>query len=144
VKIASWIWSILAGWVTLLVLAYIVEGPVLRWIGPWVGFSWSATVHLTFDCAVLTAAGFAAGRFHRSHPMKAALAFAITLCFWDFGTILALNVPWLVHLVWNSFHDSRYLDSLATSVETHLLLFGCLFGGAKLSQRRETPLSIAK
>jgi hypothetical protein len=56
--------------------------------------------------------------------------------------MFALNVPWLLRLVWNSFHDSRYLDSLLTSVETHVLLFGCLIAGAVLSQAREKMVSI--
>jgi hypothetical protein len=130
--------SILPGWVTLLVLAYGIEGPMLHWTAPWFGASWIATVHLAFDCLTLAAAGFVAGRFNRSR----ALLFAATLCFWDFGDALALNVPWLLRLVWNSLHDSRYLDSLVSSVETHMLLFGCLFAGAMLSRPREKPVSI--
>ncbi len=111
---------------------------MLHWTAPWFGASWIATVHLAFDCLTLAAAGFVAGRFNRSR----ALLFAATLCFWDFGDALALNVPWLLRLVWNSLHDSRYLDSLVSSVETHMLLFGCLFAGAMLSRPREKPVSI--
>jgi hypothetical protein len=74
--------------------------------------------------------------------MLTAAIFAVTLSFWDFGEMFALNVPWLLRLVWNSFHDSRYLDSLLTSVETHVLLFGCLIAGAALNQAREKMVSI--
>jgi hypothetical protein len=76
--------------------------------------------------------------------MRTAIVFAFTLCFWDFGDALALNVPWLLRLTRNSFHDSRYFDSLAGSVETHVLLFGCLFAGAALSRPREKPVSIGR
>jgi ABC-type cobalamin transport system permease subunit len=74
--------------------------------------------------------------------MLTALLFAVTLSFWDFDEMLTLNVPWLLRLVWNSFHDSRYLDSLAASAETHALLFGCLIAGAALSRAREKMVSI--
>ncbi len=74
--------------------------------------------------------------------MLTVLLFAVTLSFWDFEGMLALNVPGVLLLIWNSFHDSRYFDSLATSVETHALLFGCLVAGASLSREREKPVSI--
>jgi hypothetical protein len=90
----------------------------------------------------LAAAGFVTGRFNRSHPLLAAGLFALTLCFWDFGGALALNVPWLLRLVWNSFHDSRFFDSLVASAETHVLLFGCLMAGAMLSRAKERAVSI--
>lgn len=139
-----WARSILLGWATLLAIAYGVEGPVLRWTAPLFGASWIATAHLAFDCATLTASGFVTGRFNRSRAALAAAVFAVTVSFWDFGGTLALNVPWLLRLVWNSFHDSRYLDSLVTSVETHILLFGCLFAGAMLSRPQAKPVSIVR
>jgi hypothetical protein len=74
--------------------------------------------------------------------VRTGLLFAATLCFWDFGGSLNLNVPGLVRLVGNSFHDSRYFDSLLTSAETHLILFGCLIGGAAMSRAREKALSV--
>lgn len=134
--------SILLGWVTLLVLAYAVEAALVHWTAPWFGASWIATAHLALDCLTLAAAGFVSGRFFRSRAVPAAALFAVTLCFWNFGDALALNVPWLLRLVWNSLHDSRYLDSLIASAETHVLLFGCLFTGAMLSRAREKPVSI--
>jgi hypothetical protein len=138
----SWARSVLLGWVALLAIAYGIEGPLLRWTGPLFGASWMATAHLAFDCLTLAAGGWAAGRFNRSHAMRTVALFALTLCCWDFGGALALNVPWLLRLVRNSFQDSRYFDSLIASLETHCLLFGCLMTGAALSRARGKPVSI--
>jgi hypothetical protein len=136
-----WTWgrSILAGWVALAAIAYAVEGPLLRWAAPLFGPVWIATAHLAFDCLTMAAAGWVAGRSNRPHSVPTALLFAATLCFWDLGE---LNVPWLLRLAWNAVHDSRFLDVLLTSVETHALLFGCLFAGAMLSRARAKPISI--
>jgi hypothetical protein len=142
VTIVAWARSIVVGWVVLLAIAYGVEGPLLRL--PLFGAAWIATAHLAFDCLTLAAAGWAAGRFNRAYAMRTAGLFAFTLCFWDFGDALALRVPWLLRVGWNSFHDSRFLDSLATSAETHALLFGCLFAGAALSRPGEKPVSIGR
>jgi hypothetical protein len=139
-----WARSILLGWATLLTIAYGVEGPLLRWTSPLFGATWIATAHLAFDCSTLAAAGFITGRFNRSNPVLTAAVFAATLCLWDFGGTLALDVPWLLRLVWNSFHDSRFFDALLTSSETHALLFGCLIAGAMLSRPREKPVSIVE
>ncbi len=140
--ILVWARSIVLGWVALLGLAFLVEGPLLRWTAPMFGPNWAATAHLAFDCLALAGAGFVAGRFHRSHAMGASLLFAASLCFWDFGEALALNVPWLIRLARNSVRDSRFLDSLIANLETHVLLFGCLLAGAALSRAREKPVSI--
>jgi len=137
-----WARAIVLGWVVLLAIAYAVEGPLLRRASPLFGAGWIATVHLAFDCVTLAAAGWVAGRLNRPYAIFSALLLALTLCFWDFGEALALNVPWLLRLAWNSLHDSRYFDSLATSAETHVLLFGCLFAGAALSRPKEKPASI--
>ena len=141
-RLVAWARAILAGWAKLLGIAYLVERPVLHWSASFICGSWFATIQLAFDCAVLAAAGWVTGRFNRSHAMLTALLFAVTLSFWDFDEMLTLNVPWLLRLVWNSFHDSRYLDSLAASAETHALLFGCLIAGAALSRAREKMVSI--
>ncbi len=130
--------SILAAWATLLALAFGVERPLLGSFGT----NWIATAHLALDCLSLAAAGWVSGRLYRSRGLLAAALFAATLCFWDFGDALTLNVPWLLRLVWNSLHDSRFIDSLIANVETHVLLFGCLFAGAALSRERAKPLSI--
>ena len=139
-----WALAVLVGWVALLAIAYGIEGPVLRWTGPLFGASWIATAHLSLDGLTLAAAGWVAGRFNRGHALLTVALFALTLCFWDFGGALALNVPWLLRLVRNSFQDSRYIDSLIASVETHVLLFGCLMTGAGLSRPREKPVSILR
>jgi hypothetical protein len=144
VTILVWARSIALGWIVLLAIAYGVEGPLLRWTSPLFGEAWVATAHLAFDCLTLAAAGWVAGRFNRPHPMLTTALFALTLGFRDFGDALTLNVPWLLRLVWNSLHDSCYLDSLAASAETHVLLFGCLFAGAALSRPREKPVSITR
>ena len=136
--------SILAGWVTLLAIVFGVEGPLLHWTSPLFGPSWIATAHLAFDCLALAAAGWVGGRLYRSRAIPAAGLFAMSLCFWDFGDGLALNVPWLVRLIGNSLRDSRYFDSLIASGETHVLLFGCLFAGAALSRARAKPVSIVE
>lgn len=142
--ILVWIRSIVLGWIVLLAIAYGVEAPLLRWTSPFFGQAWVATAHLAFDCLTLAAAGWAAGRFNRPHPMLTTTLFALTLCCRDFGDAMALDVPWLLRLVWNALHDSRYFDSLAASAETHALLFGCLIAGASLSRPREKPVSITR
>ena len=140
--ILIWSRSLVLGWIALLAIAYGVEAPLFR-LMPF-GDAWAATAHLAFDCLTLTAAGWVTGGCNRPHPMLTTALFALTLCFLDFGDAMALNVPWLLRLVWNSLHDSRYLDSLAASAGTHALLFGCLFAGAALSRPPEKPLSIQK
>jgi len=140
--IVVWARSILLGWAALLLIAYGVERPLLHWSAALIGAPWIATAHLALDCTALTAAGWVTGRLNRSYALLSAGLLAATLCFWDFGGALALNVPWLLRLILNSFHDSRFLDSLATSVETHVLLFGCLMAGAALARPREKPVSI--
>lgn len=137
-----WARSFVLAWAALLAIAYGVEGPLLLWTAPLFGVGWIATAHLAFDCTTLAAAGWVAGRLNRASPLLSALAFAASLCFWDFEGVLALNVPLLFRLVRNTFEDPRYLDALAKSAETHVLLFGCMFGGAMLSRPRPKPVSI--
>jgi hypothetical protein len=141
-RLFVWGRSIVLGWVALVGIAYGVERPLLHWAEPFFGASWIATAHLAFDCMTLAAAGWVTGRLNRPHASLSAGLLAATLCFWDFGKALALNVPWLLQLILNSFHDSRFLDSMVTSAETHVLLFTCLMAGAALSHRREKAISI--
>jgi hypothetical protein len=141
-RVVVWVNSIWLGCVAVIVIAFAVERPVLHWMAPFLGPTWNATAHLAFDCLAMAAAGFVAGRFNRAHPMWTASLLAAIFCLTDFRGALALNVPWLIRLAWNAFHDSRYLDSLVASLETHILLFGCLFAGAALSRPRERPVSI--
>jgi hypothetical protein len=140
----AWLRALLFGWLTLAALAFGVERLMMYWIGPLFGAPWIPTVHLALDCLTLAAAGWVTGRSYRARAIPAALVFAATLCFWDFGRVLALNVPWMLRLAINSVHDTRYVDSLATSVETHFLLFGCLLAGAALSRPRAKPASLFK
>jgi hypothetical protein len=130
--------AVATAWAALLLLTYI-ERPLIFRMDPLFGPVWIATVQLALDCSVLTAAGWFVGWLNREHPMLTVAVFALTLSFWDLGS---LNVPGLLRTVWNTFHDSRYLDSLLTGLETHAILFGCLVAGAALSRRRQKPLSI--
>jgi hypothetical protein len=139
----KWLRGILLGWATLLAIAFGIEGPLLRWSEPFFGPRWMATVHLMFDSLTLAASGWVAGRMNRSRAVGTGLVFAATLCFFNFGDGVALRVPWMLHLVWNSLHDSRFLDSLIASAETNLALLGCLIVGARLAREREKPVSIA-
>ena len=141
-RIFPWARSIVLGWVTLLGIAYLVEHPLLYVTSPLFGPMWIATAHLSLDALTLAAAGFVAGRFNRPHSMTTVLLFAATLCPLNFEDALTLNVPWLVHLAWESLHNSRFLDSLLTSAGTHVLLFGCLLTGGALSRAHENPVSI--
>ena len=138
-KALVWTRAVAAGCAALLLLTYLIERPLVFWMDPLFGPVWIATVQLALDCSVLTAAGWIAGRLNREHPMLTAAVFALILSFLDFGS---LNVPGLLRTVWNTFHDSRYLDSTLTGLETHAILFGCLVAGAALSRRRQQPLSI--
>jgi hypothetical protein len=140
--ILRWARAIVLGWAALLAIAYGLEGPLLHWLGPLFGASWIATAHLALDCAVCAAAGYITGRFNRSHSVWTAVLFAVTLSFCGFGDALALNIPFLVRLAWNSLQDTRFFDALLTSVETHILLLGCLFAGAMLSRPRTKPVSL--
>ncbi len=135
---ASLVRALIFGWAALIAFAFL-ERPLLNWIAPMAGEEWAATLHLFLDCAAMAAAGWCAGRFSRPRPMRAALLFALTLCGWDFGGMLALNVPWLLRLARDAFENARYLDSLIASAEMHLILFGCLMGGAALSRPGDTP-----
>lgn len=141
-KLLPWALSILLGWAALLAIAFGVEAPFFHFTRDFFGPSWIATVHLTLDCGALAAAGWLAGRSNRAHAVWNGALFAVTLSFWNFGDALALNVPWLVKVAIDAFHDSRYLEALLTSMETHGLLFGCLMAGAALSRPREAPISI--
>jgi hypothetical protein len=141
--LGPWAQSIMLGWAVLLGIAYVVERPLLQWTAPLFGAVWMATAHLALDCLTMAAAGFVAGRSNRSHAVVSASVFAATISFWDFGPLLALNVPALLRVGWDAAQDSRFLDSLVTIVETQGVLFGCLLVGAMLSRPRVKPISIA-
>jgi len=130
--------SLILGWAALMTLAFL-ERPLLRWIAPVAGAEWIATFHLLLDCAAMAAAGWLTGRSSRPRPLLATGIFALTLCCWNFGELLTLNVPWLLRLARNSLQNPRYFDSLIANAEMHLILFGCLIGGAAMSRPAEKP-----
>ena len=135
--------SIPIGWVTLGLLVYLLEHPLLSWIGPVVGAQWIATAGLGLDCAAMAGTGWVVGRLARPSPMLGVLVFAATLTLWDLSFLIAINVPWLLRLAFHALSgDSGYLDSLVTTAMTQALLFGCLVVGGLLSRARVKPGSI--
>jgi len=134
--------SILLGWATLLPVSYLLERPLLNWIAPFLANAWIPTAQLALDCCIFTATGWVIGYFNRAHALFAVLVFAATLTLWDFTPILEINVPWLLRLIADSFRDSRFLASLATTAATHAFLFGCLIAGAMLARPTQKPVSI--
>ena len=101
--------SILIGWVTLYLMVFLVERPLLKWVGPVIGAQWIATVELGLDCAVLAATGWVVGRLARPSSMLGVLTFAATLTVWDISFLVAINVPWLLRLAAHTLGgDSNY------------------------------------
>jgi hypothetical protein len=134
--------AILLGWAALLVITYLLQRPLLLWTGPWTGPNWFPTERLGLNCLTLAATGWIIGRWHRTIPILAVLAFAATLTFRDFGPDLAINVPWLIHLAADAFRDSAYLESLGATAAAHILMFGSLIAGGLLSRPSQAPMSI--
>ncbi len=135
--------SIPIGWVSLGVIVYLLEHPLLRWIGPVVGAQWIATATLGLDCASLAATGWVVGRLARPSPMLGVLVFVATLTVWDLSFLVAINVPWLLRLVIHALRgDGSYLNSLVSTAASQALLFGCLLGGGMLSRAAVKPVSI--
>jgi hypothetical protein len=130
--------AIVAGWIALALGALAARG--LVWLTARItGAEWVATFALFFDCGALALAGFVAGRLAQPRRMVAAALLAVPLCFFDFESTLTLNAPWLIRLALDSMHDSRFVDSLIASAETHAILFGCLFAAAALSGPADAP-----
>jgi hypothetical protein len=145
--------SILVGWAALLSIVYLLERPLLFWTAPILGSAWFATARLTLDCLCFAATGWIIGRFNRGRfnrsqlsnagTLFGVLAFAATLTVRDFDPLLAINVPWLVHLIANTFLDRRYAESLFVTAASHAFLFGSLFAGSRLARPSRTePVSI--
>lgn len=135
--------SIPIGWVSLGVTVYLLEHPLLRLIGPFIGAQWIATATLGLDCASLAATGWVVGRLARPSPMLGVLVFAATLTVWDLSFLVAINVPWLLRLVVHALSgDSSYASPLVSTAASQILLFGCLLGGGMLSQAQAKPVSI--
>ena len=127
--------AIVLGWLTLFVLAYLVELLLVR-LAAMLGPVWFPTGRALLDCGAVVAAGWVVGR---KGPGFAIVVFAATLTARNFDPLLPLNVPWLLRLIIDSLHDSRYLDSLFTTAAGQALLFGCLFAGARLGRPRDLP-----
>ncbi|HYL73688.1 MAG TPA: hypothetical protein VEU96_05755 [Bryobacteraceae bacterium] len=130
------------GWGTLLLLAYLLEHPVLRWVAPILGVQWLATAGLALDCMALAATGWVVGRMNRPDSLLGVLSFAAMLTLWDFTPVVAVNVPWLLLLTANALRDSVYLSSLVTTAASQALLFGSLLAGGLLSRPPSKPVSI--
>jgi hypothetical protein len=136
--------SILLGWATLFAVTCLVERPLIVWTAPLLGAPWIPTAQLALECVALAATGWVMGHWNQLDAIPAVLVFGAMLAAWDFGLVPAINIPWLVRLMANSFGDSRYLESLVTSVVTHALLFGSLIVGALLSRPAQPPVSIVR
>ena len=137
--------SIPIGWVTLGLLVYMLEHPLLSWVGPVLGAQWIATAGLGLECAAMAGTGWVVGRLARPNSMLGVLVFAATLTVWDLSFLIAINVPWLLRLVVHAVSgDSGYLDSLVTTAMTQILLFGSLVGGGLLSRAAAKPVSIVR
>lgn len=134
--------SILLGWATLVAVTYFLERPLLRWTAPLLGAAWLPTAQLALECAALAATGWMIGRWCRLDAVGAVFVFAAMLAVWSFGLVPAMNVPWLLRLIADSFGSTRYLESLGTAAATHALLFVSLFAGARLGRPAETPMSL--
>lgn len=133
--------SILLGWATLLLTAYLLERPLLIFIEGRLDASWFPTVRLVFDCLVLAGTGWVVARLGSTNTMLAVAAFAATLSFWDFGELVEIRVPWLLELAGNALRDPRYWGSLVYTAVIQTVLFGSLIVGALLSRR--TPATVA-
>jgi len=139
--------AVLSGWVTLFAVTYLVERPLLYLTAPLLGGGWVPTTQLLLDCFALAASGWVVGyvmrRLRESRVMTGVLVFAAMLGVWNFGLVPGIDLPWLIRLVADTFHDARFFDGLVTAVTTHALLFGCLIVGGLLSRPRSVPPSIA-
>ena len=135
--------SIPIGWVSLGLMVFLLEHPLLHFAGPFIGAQWIATATLGLDCAVMAATGWVVGRLARPCSMLGALVFAATLTVWDMSFMVGINVPWLLRLVVHALSgDSSYLSSFVSTAASQVLLFGCLLGGGMLSRAPVKPVSI--
>jgi hypothetical protein len=128
-----------AGWAGLFAFTAIVERPLIRLFSRWLGAPWVPTVRLALVCAGLCAVGWLIGHWGD----LGAILFAATLAIYNFGLTPGLDIPWLIHLLLDCFHNLRYLEAFATSLATHVFLFGSLFYGVHLTRaHRATALHI--
>ena len=135
--------AILFGWIALLLIRFLLEGPLLILLAPLLGGSWFPTVRLTLDSILMAATGWITGRLNRPAPVFAVLVFAATLAFWDLSPVLSINVPWLLRSARDALSDSRYFDAFITASFSHVLLFGSLIVGGLLSRAKQSgPISV--
>lgn len=135
--------SILTGWAALLLITFLLERPLLFLGAPILAVGWFATARLALDCCAFAATGWIVGHWSRDDSLFAVVAFAATLTLRDFEPLLAINLPWLLHLVADSLRDGRYLESLFTTAATQALLFGSLIAGGRLARpARRTAISV--
>ncbi len=137
--------SIVTGWAALLLIAWLLERPLLHWTGPLLGDGWFATARPLLDCATLAATGWLVGRVNRwrSHqPPRVSdiLVFAFSLLFVDFGQLLTLNGPWLFRVARDSVSSLRYLEGLAAAIASNAILLGSLIAGWMWSRPAELRL----
>lgn len=135
--------SLLAGWGVLYALTVLVERPLIRLAARLLGSSWTPTVRLALTCAVLCAVGWLIGHWGRTGVW----VFAATIAIRNFGLAPGIDMPWLIHLLFDCFQSGRYLGGFLTSFITHVFLFGSLFYGAHLASglsrgARQTALRI--
>jgi hypothetical protein len=127
--------AVLLGWVTLLLITYVVERPLLAVLARTADPSWFPTVRLGLECSALAANGWVVGRVSRAMRLVSVLTFALTLTPWDLGQTLEIRVPWLLQLAVDAFRDRHYWNSLIDTAISQAFLFGSLFFGAWLSRR---------
>jgi hypothetical protein len=142
-RLLIWLRAIPIGWGTLLLIAFLLERPLLFVTAPGIGPQWIATAKLGLDCAALAATGWVVGRLSRPSAIPGVLVFAATLTVWDFSSIVTINVPWLLRLAAHTLSgDGSYLSSLVSIAASQTLLFGSLLAGGLLSRPSTKPVSI--
>jgi hypothetical protein len=135
--------SIVLGWVTLLLMVYLCEHPLLILVAGKMGANWFPTIRLILDCLVLAVTGWVVGRLGPTNTLFAVTVFAATLTLRDFTDLVEIDVPWLLRLAIDTLRDARYRDGLFYTAVVQTFLFGSLIVGALLSRRAPaTAISI--
>jgi hypothetical protein len=135
----------LAGWAVLAAAEFVLLFGVFRVFAMVMGPELLPSLKVVLDMGALAACGWVAGRVGRPRVVAAACLCAAGIAAFDLSPYLPLNVSWLLRLTINAIRDSRYLTSLLTLLGIHVLLFGSLFAGARLSCPRASiaiPLHI--
>jgi hypothetical protein len=124
--------SCVVGWGALSAIILLIDRPLLHRTAPILGASWLPTAQLAVECLGLAAVGWLIGRWGNA----GVLIFAATLALFNFRLVPSIDVPWLFHLLLDSFQNARYLESFSTSLATHIFLFASLFIGSHLSRAK--------